>query len=158
MRDRTTRATRDAAWGHYAREVLELHVGELDQLSYFADSATFGVLVNDVFWWGTGDVEEVPPTALNELVDAFAVVVDWSRGASATELREVDVIAVADALYAARRRGLRPQGAYYSFVPRALRPTFDACGAPRDVDVTNPCEPGAYQRGALDLTGDDEGP
>jgi hypothetical protein len=50
-------------------------------------------------------------------------------------------------LFAARVRGVRPQGASYSLYPRATWPLFDACGPKRETGLGNPYEPGEYQGG-----------
>jgi len=92
---------------------------------------------SDTFWWGTADVEEITPERLPVLERAYADLIAISDLAT-EELAE---------LYAARVRGLRPQGAAY---PKAAPDSphwdevqqiialFDACGPEREVDLTNP--------------------
>ena len=42
-------------------------------------------------------------------------------------------------LYVARRRGKRPQGAWYKYLDTPeIRALFDACGPERQVDLLNP--------------------
>ncbi|MFW6016732.1 MAG: hypothetical protein ACOCRK_09870 [bacterium] len=43
-------------------------------------------------------------------------------------------------LYCARRRGLRPQNAWYNITPRQIHYLFDNCGEKREIDELNPKE------------------
>lgn len=49
-------------------------------------------------------------------------------------------------LFAARVRGMRPQGAAYTFYPPETWPLFDACGPEREIGFGNPYRPGEYKR------------
>jgi len=89
---------------------------------------SFYVLCSDVFVWGLADLEQVNPVDLPGLEQAFADAraaldhaVDW-----------------APELWVARKRGMRPQGAWYEHVPSELWPLFDACGPKRRVEMGNP--------------------
>lgn len=87
---------------------------------------SFFALVNDVFWWGTADGEPIEPADLPTLDSA---IVDLDRLGHREYIAE---------LYAARKRGMRPQGAYYRDLPPAVSALFDACGPERPTDIANP--------------------
>lgn len=97
------------------------------------DGLHFFVNCNDMFFWGCSDCEELTPANLGILKQAFA------------DCGERD--SHADLLFVARQRGLRPQGAAYSYIPREIWPLFDAAGPEREVEFGNPCRPGEYESG-----------
>lgn len=97
------------------------------------DSLTFHVLVNDVFDWGTADVEPITSATLPELEQAFADVLAIKPG-DASE---------AAMLYAARRRGQRPQGAMYKYIDAPVQHLFNAAGPEREISMLNPVRPTA---------------
>lgn len=85
----------------------------------------FFVNCNDVFWWGTADVEEVKSAQdIADLAQAKADLPgeDWST------------------LWVARKRGMRPQGAMYAYFSEKEKELFDACGPEREVGLGNPSE------------------
>jgi hypothetical protein len=90
---------------------------------------TFFVNCNDTFWWGTADCEEITPENLplfeQTLADEKAVT--GYHGAIWV-----------GALFAARVRQMRPQGAAYPKEQPGLWPLFDACGPPRQTGFGNP--------------------
>lgn len=87
---------------------------------------TFFAQANDVFWWGTADVEKIEPGDLPLLEQ---VVADLAGIGHQEYLAE---------LYAAGKRRMRPQGAYYRNLPPAVSSLFDACGPERAPDIANP--------------------
>jgi hypothetical protein len=87
---------------------------------------TFFAQVSDVFWWGTADVEPIAPVDVPLLEQTAA---DTRRAGAEVWIAE---------LYAARKRGSRPQGAFYEHIPAGLWALFDACGPLRSVEVGNP--------------------
>jgi hypothetical protein len=89
---------------------------------------TFLVECSDVFWWGTADCEQVTP----ENVDAFEQAY---RDAGAAD--KDYGLSHGGALFCARTRALRPQGAAYP-EEQSLWPLFDACGPEREVGTGNP--------------------
>lgn len=93
---------------------------EYAPIIFFAD-------VSDVFRWGTSDMEDIRSEDVPLLEQAYADVVRVGG----------DVGWVGD-LYAARKRGLRPQGAMYSMIPTSLWPLFDAAGPTRPEGFVNP--------------------
>lgn len=89
----------------------------------------FFVNCNDVFFWGSADVEEI------ESAQDIADLAQAKR----------DMEAVEDAhdwptLWVARKRGTRPQGAYYANMSVAEKELFDACGPHRETGLGNPME------------------
>lgn len=93
----------------------------------FHTPASFFVNVNDVFWWGCADLEEITPENIAALERSYA---------DAKAAHKFGFI-YAPHLFAARVRGMRPQGACYPPEPE-LWPLFDACGPERPVDAGNP--------------------
>lgn len=92
------------------------------------DGSRFAANVSDVFAWGCADAEDITPDTVDALEQAHADC----RAAGAEEYT-VD-------LYAARRRGMKPQGAAYPEKPEA-QALFDACGPERQVGFGNPRNP-----------------
>lgn len=85
----------------------------------------FYVNVNDVFAWGCADVERIElPSDLQGLAqakqDALPEAYGWPT------------------LWAARKRGQRPQGAVYKHLPESIWPLLDACGPERETGLGNP--------------------
>lgn len=88
---------------------------------------TFFALCNDLFAWGTADLERITPEDLPLLEQAAADVRPL-----------VPMLNNVGELYCARKRGQRPQGAAYKFIPEVLWPLFDACGPERETGMLNP--------------------
>lgn len=84
--------------------------------------------VSDVFAWGGSDAEEITPENLPILMQAVADL---------TSIHRFDAI-YAPELFAARLRGMRPQGAAYPKERAATQALFDACGPERDPGLGNP--------------------
>ena len=83
---------------------------------------------NDMFYWGCADAEDITNESLDELARAFQDSED--HGA---------------ALYCARQRGMRPQGAFYSYVDESDWRLFHACGPHRETGPGNPYKVGEYE-------------
>jgi hypothetical protein len=101
---------------------------------------------SDLFWWGTADFEEITPENIHVLEQAF---VDIRTACGKTDLPEqtpdgIRVVSKLDYygpdLFAARIRGMRPQGAVYREDNKDIWPLFDACGPVRDAGLLNPKE------------------
>lgn len=75
-------------------------------LNFFAN-------VNDSFFWACGDLEPITDSNVKDFKTAITDCKGESNGAT---------------LFAARIRGMRPQGALYKYIPKELWPLFDACG------------------------------
>lgn len=84
----------------------------------------FYVPVNDVFFWGSSDLELITASDVADLAIARTDCGDhfgyWPT------------------LWACRKRGMRPQGAQYDYLPKHLWPLFNACGPEREIDAANP--------------------
>jgi hypothetical protein len=89
------------------------------------------VNVSDVFAWGCADAEDVTPETLPLLEQACLDLRAIGRS---------EVVYTAD-LYAARVRGMRPQGAAYPKERAATQALFDACGPEREIGLGNPRKP-----------------
>jgi hypothetical protein len=87
----------------------------------------FYVICNDVFYWGTADLEEVTEDNFEELQLAIAETV--RAGGTACE---------GAYLFCARVRKLRPQGAVYRRMDSSVWPLFDAVGPERELTMDNP--------------------
>ncbi len=87
-----------------------------DRLQIFAQC-------NDLFYWAVADLEEITPENVHVLEQA-------RKDLEATG----DTYAAGHTclLFAARVRGMRPQGAYYEYFKGGAWDLFDACGPERD--------------------------
>ena len=91
---------------------------------FWNEELEFSVICNDIFWWGTADLEEIT----EETIDDFeTALIDGGIAWGAT-------------LYCARMRKMRPQGAMYEHINKDVWYLFDACGPEREVDFGNPME------------------
>lgn len=89
---------------------------------------SFYIMCNDVFDWGTADLEEVTPHDIHKLVKAIDdvhVVINDSPTTGAL-------------LYCARQRKMRPQGAYYALMSSEVWPLFNEAGPARELNMVNP--------------------
>lgn len=116
---------------------------------------TFFVERNDLFYWGCADGEELTADNLRVLKqsgdDLYAISQEVAGDDEVSAAVErAGLMCAVPALFCARVRRMRPQGAYYSFVPERAWPLFDACGPEREVGVGNPYVPGEYDRSASD--------
>lgn len=105
------------------------------------DKVTFAANVSDIFEWGTADAEEITPDTLPELLKAY------------DDLNAIDGGFWTAALYAARKRHLRPQGAAYP-VEHEFAVLFDECGPKRETGYGNPrSQPRPVETISLDQLG-----
>lgn len=106
----------------FIKKVLKL-TAEYDHHDslYWNSNLKFYVKCNDVFWWGTGDLEEITHDDINDLEQALKNSEDEGF-----------------ILFAARKRNLRPQGAYYNLVNKKDRTLLNACGPKREIELCNP--------------------
>ena len=95
----------------------------------FNKPASFFVNCNDVFCWGSADLEEVTPENIDVLEQSYA---------DAKAACECGHIYGAAMLFCARVRKMRPQGAAYPKDHPELWPLLDACGPERAVGMGNP--------------------
>lgn len=88
---------------------------------FWTEDLKFSIICNDFFWWGCSDAEEITYEDLALLDECLGKDFVWGP-----------------LLYCAKRRGMRPQGAFYGDIPDKLKPEFDACGPEREVGTGNP--------------------
>jgi hypothetical protein len=92
----------------------------------------FYVNCSDFFYWGTSDLELITSEKLGILYEVK---------------KDLDDLDIPDhdraygLLFAARVRGMRPQGAYYKYLHEATWPLYDDCGPKRETDTYNPKPP-----------------
>ncbi len=110
-----------------------------DELWWRTDSdyapITLLVNCNDLFFWGCADSETLTPADLDDLEKAVA-----------------DAKAAGDEhhghlFWVARKRGMRPQGAYYKYFEGSLPELFNACGSERETGLGNPEKPTMKEEG-----------
>ena len=77
---------------------------------------------NDLFFWGCSDSEEVLPSEIPDLLKCLEEAPNGNG----------------ELLWVARKRGMRPQGAFYKLFDDKIKPLFDACGPKRKVEFGNP--------------------
>ena len=99
----------------FTEELLKLIAKHDDHgMLWWNDNLQFYIICNDMFSWGTADLEPISEDSLSELENAYKDGGDWG-----TEL------------YCARRRKKRPQGAFYAEIDESVWHLFDACGPER---------------------------
>lgn len=84
----------------------------------------FYVNCSDVFAWGCADASPLTPENWN----IFEQCLQETNG-------DCDMAAY---LFSARLSHMRPQGAFYKYIPENLYDLFDACGPEREVGLGNP--------------------
>ncbi len=109
---------------HFILEVLRLFsLDETDGYNYLfwrcekPGEVEFFANVNDIFWWGTADLELITPEDLPAMRQAIA------------DVRDINIYEWSN-LWAARKRKMRPQQPAYP-TDKKLRELFDACGPER---------------------------
>lgn len=107
----------------FLRVVAEHEVN--DQI-WWTEDLEFFVNCSDLFYWACSDVEPVETDSdIDLLIKACK-----------------DAGLDGPLLYCARKRGVRPQGAYYKHFSPEARPLFDQCGAYREANFGNPVASG----------------
>lgn len=86
---------------------------------------------NDLFVWACADGEDITEEDLPE----FYLAIEDCGGN----------IKTGSDLYCCRKRGMRPQGACYSYYDKKYWFLFNACGPERETGFGNPCTPGQYK-------------
>jgi hypothetical protein len=134
----------DTARLAFVQRVMEIfwHADVCTELMWYVED---GVLclsadVSDIFAWGSADSEEITPQTLPVLEEAFRELKalgspPWGRAEWLPEL------------YAARVRGMRPQGAAYpeGAADGAVAALLDACGPARETGLGNPKKRPVYE-------------
>jgi len=85
----------------------------------------------DIFFWGCSDGEFIS----EEQLPLYNKALKECNGNHDN----------AAALYCARIKKERPQGAYYSYIDKELWPLFNECGPKRNIEFGNPYEQGEYE-------------
>jgi hypothetical protein len=88
---------------------------------FWTSDLEFYVDCSDVFFWGAGDAEQITAENFEEFKSAV-----------------VEAGADGPALFCARMRKERPQGAVYEHLDEENWALFDACGPRREVGFGNP--------------------
>jgi len=95
---------------------------EMFEYIFWGHDLTVKISCNDLFYWGCADAEEIET---EEDLDLFIQTFK-------------DCKDICGELYCARKRKMRPQGAYYKYIPDEFKETFNACGPEREIDLGNP--------------------
>lgn len=88
---------------------------------------------SDFFEWGTADSEPITLDTLAELISAHNRVQQLLPETSRDK-----IAAWTMRLYCAYIRKIRPQGAYFRFIPEELQADFRDIGEERTIDILNP--------------------
>ena len=115
----------------YIKRILSAFSGEAYDLLMWREKPDgtfeFSANVSDVFYWGTADAEDITPENLEVLEEAKADIM-------AIDSWQMSELA---ALFAARVRNLRPQGAMSKYYEPEILPLFEALPE-RERDIFNP--------------------
>lgn len=103
-------------------EIMDRHDATDEMFWRKQSDGTFRFLIicNDLFWWGTSDCEEVTAADLETLDQAYK------------DAAEADQSWYGGRLYAARKRQMRPQAAYFQYFDDTIAELFKAAGPHRD--------------------------
>lgn len=123
-----------------ALKLFAKHDGDSEDI-YWHESETgelqMLVICNDVFWWGTADLEAITADNVALLEQCFADVAAIQCPDKPWMVDQHRALT----LFCARIRKMRPQGRLYDYIDKELHPLFDAAGPERD-----PKEPGNTPR------------
>jgi len=103
---------------------------KIEDSFYESEGSELLINCNDFFCWASADCEEVTEENMVEVqksIDDAIEVAGEKEGRSWGPL-----------LFAARLRGLRPQGGFYPDMPDPIKKLFNDAGSDRDVDFCNP--------------------
>lgn len=107
---------------NFTKELLKfIAEHDLHDYLFWDEDLDFHVMCNDVFYWGTSDMELITLDSFN----IFKECID--------EIGHQGVY-----LYASKQRKLRPQGAFYKYIKKVYWNKFNACGNKRKLDFLNP--------------------
>lgn len=108
---------------------LTLYEGDL----YFSVkdyTVDFYANCSDLFYWATSDAEQITEANFEILRQSYQ---DLKSITSDHKFFECDWFG---ALFCARVRNMRPQGAFYKHIPEVFRQLFDEAGPEREVDMS----------------------
>lgn len=100
---------------------------------------TFFINCSDQFFWGSADCVTLTPENINELKKAYEDAEKVYKYGDC----------YGSSLFCCRINKMRPQGAYYSHIPKELWSLFDECGPERETGFGNPYKPGEYDPNRL---------
>lgn len=95
-----------------------------DILWWRCEQGKFKWFINcsDMFYWATADCEEILPGDIPSFIETIE---------DTLALSDEYAYCHAPELWVSRKRGMRPQGAYYKHFTPELARLFDACGPER---------------------------
>lgn len=105
---------------------------------------SFFVQHNDFFVWASGDSTVLTPENIDVLEQAIKDVDAVLKEAHPDRSYQYP-LDYACKLFACRVNKMRPQGAYYTYIDKALWPLFNDAGPEREIGFGNPHAPGTYQ-------------
>jgi len=98
------------------------------------DEVKCAINCNDFFYWACSDAVDLEVEDLPLLQQTYDDL-------KALETLECPIlIDNVELLYCARKRMMRPQGAFYKYLPKETWTLFNACGPHRKENVANPVE------------------
>ena len=123
----------------FIKRVLSLsHNSDIDDgLGWYENEKgkiEFYINCNDFFCWACSDCEEI---VSNEDVDLLEKCIEDCYNIIGRNW-------TGPLLYCSRKRKMRPQGPYYSYIDEKLWPLFNEAGPEREIGLGNPCAPGEY--------------
>lgn len=95
------------------------------ELLFWSEALEPSIICNDVFSWGSADLEPLTPEKLIQFEELQQTYPDLTG----------PDIAI---LLCAKLRGIRPQNAMYLYIEDEKWPIFDACGPERPAEPGNP--------------------
>jgi len=108
--------------------LLALH--DIREVVFWNEDLDFFITCSDLFAWGFADLERVDNQKDVDLLEqSIKDCEEINKNTGSVNAAE---------LYCARKRSMRPQGAYYNYIGKELWPLFDACGPEREITMGNP--------------------
>ncbi len=115
----------------FTEKVLKLVAKyDITQELYWNEDLKFWIICNDFFFWGSADGEDINNREDLELLEQSLRDSKYSGAL----------------LYCARKRKMRPQGAYYTYIDKEDWGLFNDCGDKRETGLGNPYGIGEYKR------------
>lgn len=109
---------------------------EIEDRVHWDRTLTFYIICNDFFHWGCADGENIETTEDMDLLENCMKEIKYHI----KDPMDFTWENTATLLYCAKKRGTRPQGAYYQYISERYWDLFDACGPEREVSFGNPTE------------------
>ena len=96
---------------------------EIHECLYWKENLEFYINCNDFFFWACADAEKIETEEDINLLERSLIDAGAINGPH---------------LYCARRRKMRPQGAYYKFLSEKNWQLFNEAGPEREINFCNP--------------------